>query len=133
MEKKISFKAKFGWITAYELEGKIKQVIFAKEKSIGRSKILFDFKKQVNLFFLKKTKYIESKIHFSGNNLQIKIWKEIKKIPFGKTKSYKQIANTLNTSPRYVGNICGKNMHLLLIPCHRVIRSDGSLAGFSAR
>ena len=49
----------------------------------------------------------------------------------GKTKSYGQIAKKFNTSPRYIGNICGSNKHLLVVPCHRVIRSDGSLGGFS--
>ena len=43
----------------------------------------------------------------------------------------KDIAKVLKTSPRYVGNVCGQNKHLLIIPCHRVVRSDGSLGGFS--
>ena len=43
-----------------------------------------------------------------------------------------EIAKKFKLSPRYVGKICGQNQHILAIPCHRVIRSDGSLAGFSA-
>ncbi len=41
------------------------------------------------------------------------------------------ILQNFKTSPRYVGNVCGQNNHLLIIPCHRVVRSDGSLGGFS--
>ena len=67
----------------------------------------------------------------NGTEFQIKVWKEILKIPKGKTKSYGNIAKKLHTSPRYVGNVCGQNNHLLIIPCHRVVRSDGSLGGFS--
>ena len=67
-----------------------------------------------------------------GSNLQIKIWKELIKIPYGKTKSYGEIAKIVKTSPRYVGNVCGQNKHLLAVPCHRVIRTDGSLGGFSS-
>ena len=52
-------------------------------------------------------------------------------INYGTTKTYGDIAKLLNTSPRYVGNVCGQNNHLLVVPCHRVIRSDGSLGGFS--
>ena len=66
-----------------------------------------------------------------GSRLQIKIWKELQKIPYGKTKTYGQIAKKLKTSPRYVGTVCGQNSFLLDIPCHRVIRSDGKLGGFS--
>ena len=66
-----------------------------------------------------------------GTKLQIKIWKELQKIPYGQTKSYGEIAKIVKTSPRYVGNVCGQNNHLLLVPCHRVVRSDGNLGGFS--
>ena len=72
------------------------------------------------------------KILLKGNSTQKKIWKELKKIPYGKTKSYGEIAKKVKTSPRYVGNVCGQNKHLLVIPCHRVIRSDGDLGGFSS-
>ena len=63
--------------------------------------------------------------------MQKKIWNELQKIPYGKTKTYGQIAKKLQTSPRYVGNVCGQNKHMLIVPCHRVIRSDGNLGGFS--
>ena len=60
-----------------------------------------------------------------------KIWKQLINIKYGSTKTYGDIAKILHTSPRYVGNVCGQNNHLLIIPCHRVVRSDGSLGGFS--
>ena len=68
-----------------------------------------------------------------GSSLQIRIWKELIIIPYGKTKSYGEIAKIVKTSPRYVGNVCGQNKHLIIVPCHRVIRTDGSLGGFSSR
>ena len=46
-------------------------------------------------------------------------------------KSYGEIAKKLKTSPRYVGKVCGQNKHLIIVPCHRVIRSDKKLGGFS--
>ncbi len=127
----ISFKTKIGWITAHEEKNKILLVSLSKSKNKGKSKKLLDFKKKISNFFNRKNKYLNSNIFLSGTNLQIKIWKELKKIPYGKTKSYGEIAKKLKTSPRYVGNVCGQNRHLLVIPCHRVIRSDGKLGGFS--
>ena len=50
----------------------------------------------------------------------------------GETKSYGQIAKKYKISPRHVGKICGQNNLLLAVPCHRVIKSDGSLGGFSS-
>lgn len=43
-----------------------------------------------------------------------------------------KLQKKFNTSPRYVGNVCGLNQHLLVVPCHRVVRSDGTLGGFSS-
>ena len=68
----------------------------------------------------------------NGNKVQIKVWNELKKIRPGNTKSYGQIAHKYKLSPRHVGKICGQNKLLLLVPCHRVIRSDGTLDGFTS-
>ena len=57
----------------------------------------------------------------------------MKKIRRGKTRTYGKIAKKLGISPRYVGRVCGENKHIIVIPCHRVIRSDGSMGGFSAK
>ena len=62
----------------------------------------------------------------------MRVWEQIKLIPYGKHTTYLKIANILKTSPRAVGNACGKNPILLIIPCHRVIASNGNLTGFSA-
>ena len=67
------------------------------------------------------------------NKVQIKVWNDLKKIKLGNTKSYGQIARKYKLSPRHVGKICGQNKLALLVPCHRVIRSDGTLGGFSSR
>ena len=132
MKNIVSFKSKFGWLSLCEKNDKILSISFAKSKNRGKSVILNKLKKNFKNYFSRKTKILNSKIFLEGSHLQIKIWKELKKIPYGKTKSYGEIAKIVKTSPRYVGNVCGQNKHLLLIPCHRVIRTDGSLGGFSS-
>ena len=68
-----------------------------------------------------------------GTNFQIQVWSEISKIPFGNTKTYKEIAVSIGkpNSARAVANACGKNPYPIDIPCHRVIRSDGNIGGYS--
>ena len=68
-----------------------------------------------------------------GTKFQVQVWKEIKKIPKGCVKSYKEIALILGkpNSSRAVANACAKNPLIIEIPCHRVIRSDGLLGGYS--
>ena len=133
MKNTISFKSQFGWVSASEKNNKILSVSFAKSNNSGKSVLLNKLKKNLINYFFKKTKKINPNILLEGSKLQIKIWKELIKIPYGKTKSYGEIAKIVKTSPRYVGNVCGQNKHLLIVPCHRVIRTDGSLGGFSSR
>ena len=131
MIKKISIKTKVGWISVFEDKGKIFQIKFGKTKTQFKSRLLISFKKKLNKFFNRKIPLTKAPHIMRGNKKQIKIWNELKKIKFGKTKSYGEIAKIVKTSPRYVGNVCGQNKHLLIIPCHRVIRTDGGLGGFS--
>ena len=69
-----------------------------------------------------------------GTLFQKKVWLELSKIPKGETRTYKEIAIAIGhpKSARAVANACGKNPQPIKIPCHRVIRSDGKLGGYSA-
>ena len=67
-----------------------------------------------------------------GNKIQKKIWNELKKIKIGHPSTYGKIAKKHKISPRYVGKICSQNKLLLLVPCHRVIKADGSAGGFTS-
>ena len=133
MKNTISFNTKFGWISATEINKKITKIQFNKSKKTGvASKTLKNLQRNFSSYLKGNTKIIKAPIKIAGNIMQIKIWNELKKIPKGKTKSYGSIAKKFKISPRYVGRVCGENKHVLIIPCHRVIRSDGSLGGFSA-
>ena len=70
-----------------------------------------------------------------GTDFQVSVWKEIAKIPYGEIRTYKDLAKAIGkpNSSRAVANACGKNPYPLIIPCHRVIRSDGKLGGYSGK
>ena len=70
-----------------------------------------------------------------GTKFQIKVWKYLKTIPKGKVKTYKQVALGIKSpkSARAVANACARNPYAPKIPCHRVIRSDGALGGYSGK
>ena len=131
MINSLSFNTGIGWITISEANQKLLSVRFGATINIGSSKYLTKAKKQILDYSYGKLKFFHIPILIKGSILQKKIWGELQKIPYGKTKTYNEIAKKLDTSPRYVGNVCGQNNHLLIIPCHRVIRSDGTLGGFS--
>lgn len=125
-----SFKTELGWITVKKKSDIIFSLSFGKINKISN---FTNIKNQINSYALGKLKSFKIDYHFEGTPLQKKIWKELSKIKYGEVTTYRQIAKKVGTSPRYVGNVCGQNKLLLIIPCHRVIRSDGKLGGFSGR
>ena len=70
-----------------------------------------------------------------GTSFQLKVWGYLRKIPRGSTRTYSQVAKGIGKplAVRAVANAIGKNPYPPKIPCHRVIRSDGSLGGYSGR
>ena len=86
--------------------------------------------KEINYFIEGKINNFSFSIILKGTSFQKKVWKEIKKIKYGKTLSYLDIANKINSSPRAVGKACSNNKYLFIIPCHRVINSNGNIGGY---
>ena len=127
----LSFNSSIGWIAISEENNLITSIKFGKKKNRGKSQVLTKLKKQIQEFIIGKRTQFSIKLYLEGSILQKKIWKQLSKIDYGTTKTYGDIARLLKTSPRYVGNVCGQNNHLIVIPCHRVVRSDGTLGGFS--
>ena len=70
-----------------------------------------------------------------GTKFQLKVWAYLRKIPRGSVKTYLQVAKAIGKplAARAVANAIGKNPYPPKIPCHRVIRSDGSLGGYSGK
>ena len=132
MTKQMSIKTRFGWVSAYENKGKVFKIKFGKSKKQKKSKILENFKKNLLRFFDKKITTIKTPHKLVGNQIQKKVWAELKKIKLGQTISYGNIARKYKLSPRHVGKICGQNKLVLLVPCHRVIKTNGSLGGFTS-
>ena len=132
MIKKISVKTELGWISAFENGGKIFKIKFGKIKKQSHSQVLRNFEKNLTKFFNKKTLNISAPYNIQGSQIQKKVWSEIRKIKPGQIRTYGEIAKKYKLSPRHVGKICGQSKLLLSIPCHRVIRSDGNLGGFTS-
>jgi methylated-DNA-[protein]-cysteine S-methyltransferase len=88
--------------------------------------------RQLTEYFKGKRKKFSVPILLEGTAFQIGVWRQLQKIPFGQTASYGDVARAVG-SPRAfraVGNANNKNPIPLIIPCHRVIGSDGKLVGF---
>jgi methylated-DNA-[protein]-cysteine S-methyltransferase len=96
--------------------------------------VLVQAERQLGAYFAGKRATFELPLAPQGTEFQKKVWSCLKKIPFGKTKSYGDLAKALGSprASRAVGAACGKNPLAIVIPCHRVIGANGSLTGFGA-
>lgn len=88
---------------------------------------------QLREYFEGSRAHFELKLNPKGTDFQKKVWKELVKIPFGKSRSYQQLANKLGDPKviRAAAAANGQNPIAIIIPCHRVIGSDGSLVGYA--
>lgn len=88
---------------------------------------------QLQEYFDKKRAEFELTLAPSGTQFQFMVWEELRKIPFGSTISYSELAGRLGNPKviRAAASANGKNPLPIIIPCHRVVGSDGSLTGFS--
>ena len=94
---------------------------------------LLDCVIQLKEYFYKSRKTFNLKLNPEGTAFQKKVWKQLETIPFGKTISYLQLSKQLGDvrAIRAVANANGKNPLWIIVPCHRVIGSDGSLTGYA--
>lgn len=67
----------------------------------------------------------------AGTAFQRRVWEALRRIPYGATRSYGDLARELGTSPRAVGAAAGRNPISILIPCHRLMGADGNLTGYA--
>ena len=96
--------------------------------------VLLTCKSQLQQFFAGERKSFELPIKITGTAFQKKVFEELCQIPYGKTASYAAIARKICAPGAYraVGMANNRNKHLIVVPCHRVIGSDGSLVGYAA-
>ena len=111
---------------------------FLKNLTIGKAKKnpseFKDIINQFSYYFDGKLKYFDYPLDLQlGTQFQQKVWKKLITIPYGETRSYKWLATSIKNphATRAVGNANGKNPLSIIIPCHRVVRENGELGGYT--
>ena len=99
----------------------------------GENAHLIQLRKELGEYFDRKRTDFTVQLHFTGTAFQQSVWDALCKIPYGKTWTYKQQALHMENLPgiRAVAAANGQNKHAIVIPCHRVIGSNGSLTGYA--
>ena len=123
------------FFTPFNIEAKIQTLKNTLDAEVipGNSEIFDVLKIQLEEYFNKKRKTFEIPFQLIGSPFQIQSWKALLDIPYGKTISYKEQAIKIQNEKahRAVANANAQNMIAILVPCHRVISSDGKLNGYN--
>jgi O-6-methylguanine DNA methyltransferase len=106
---------------------------FDTELQVGENQHTLELKRQLKEYFENKRQVFSVPLVLTGTDFQKKVWNELKKIPFGVTRSYKEQTDVLGDPKaiRAVAKANGSNKIAILIPFHRVIGSDGKLTGYA--
>lgn len=122
---KISYQEK---IESIEL---VDEIDYKNERSNLSDKIFY----QIDMYLKGEIKEFDiyGDLEITGTDFQKSVWQELINIPYGETRTYKEIAQKINNPKalRAAGTAIGKNPFFIIIPCHRVIRNDGKMGGFA--
>ena len=134
--EKVVINSPLGFVLIEGNEEGISKISVTSDETILSETIsdLFDdVVTQLNEYFQGNRTDFQFKMNPIGTDFQKKVWEELLKIPFGKTVSYQEVTNNLGDPKaiRAVANANGKNPLWIVILCHRVIGSDGSLTGYA--
>jgi methylated-DNA-[protein]-cysteine S-methyltransferase len=108
----------------------VQQVADQLRAVVRKDPFAVEIKKQFAAYFSGELKEFSLPFLFKqGTDYQLTVWDQIRKISYGSTKTYGEIAKKIKSGPRAVGNACRRNQLLLIVPCHRVVSAMG-LGGF---
>jgi methylated-DNA-[protein]-cysteine S-methyltransferase len=131
----MGYKSPLGWLELRATGQGLSALSFTDHpvENTSTAPVLNECKEQLDAFFSGSKEPFNLKLDLEGTPFQLSVWKELLKIPFGETVSYLHIATALGdpNATRAVGNANGKNPVAIIVPCHRVIGSGGSLVGYS--
>jgi methylated-DNA-[protein]-cysteine S-methyltransferase len=132
---KLTIATDGAYITGLHIEGdRYFNKVPTDWKHSGSHQLLKSAKSQLQEYFDGSRQKFELPLKLVGTSFQQSVWKALESIPFGKTTTYKQIAAKINNpnAVRAIGTAVGRNPICIIIPCHRVLTSDGSLGGYVA-
>lgn len=134
------FKSPVGWLNITTSDNALMSIEFLKQKPNKKAEsknlpaIMKKTKTQLEEFFAGKRKIFDLKLQMEGTDFQKKVWNALRKVPYGKTLSYKDIAEKVGSHKAYraVGLANNKNPISLVVPCHRIVGSNGKMVGYAA-
>lgn len=127
-----SFSSPLGKMAIESEDGFITAVYFDDEEYDGTGKAIEKAKEWLEEYFLGHNPKMDIGLMLKGTEFQLRVWEELMSIPYGTTITYGELAKRIGSHPHPVGQAMKRNRVMLLLPCHRVVASNG-LGGYAGR
>ena len=136
MTYQYSYETMLGSVTLVEEDGALLAISTHRswEGIVQETPLIKEAYRQLNEYLQGNRKTFDLPLRMKGTDFQVNVWKALCDIPYGETRSYKQIAEAIGNpkAVRAVGMANNKNPLLVVVPCHRVIGANGKLVGYAA-
>ena len=128
----ITVKSPLGPLTVYERDGKIVGLDYGRGGRDSPTPLLLTAAEQLDAYFYCSLKAFVMPLAPAGTTFQQAVWDEMRRIPYGRTCSYADLARELDSGPRAIGGACARNPLPIIIPCHRVLASGQRIGGYGS-
>ncbi|HTO85858.1 MAG TPA: methylated-DNA--[protein]-cysteine S-methyltransferase, partial [Methylomirabilota bacterium] len=130
--RQVTVESPVGSLVVSERGGKIVALDWGTAVVESDTPVLAAAARQLNAYFYCELQRFDLPLAPAGTTFQQAVWKAMQAIPYGKTRSYADLARQLDSGPRAIGGACGRNPMPILIPCHRVLASGDRIGGYTS-
>ena len=130
--RQVTVESPVGSLVVSERGGKIVALDWGTAVVESDTPVLAAAARQLNAYFYCELRRFDLPLAPAGTTFQQAVWKVMRAIPYGKTRSYADLARQLDSGPRAIGGACGRNPMPILIPCHRVLASGDRIGGYTS-
>ena len=130
--RQITIPSPVGSLVVSERGGKIVALDWGTAIVESETPLLTAAAQQLNAYFFCELRTFDLPLVPAGTKFQQAVWQAMSEIPYGRTRSYGDLARELDSGPRAIGGACGKNPIPILIPCHRILASGAQIGGYTS-
>ncbi len=127
----LSLDSPVGRLSLIEEDGKLASLSWGGRSSPEATPLLREAARQLNAYFAGGLRDFDLPLAPKGTSFDLQLWQAMAEIPYGRTKTYGELAALIGGTARAVGGACGRNPLPILLPCHRVLATGGGLGGYS--
>ena len=127
----LTVESPLGPLALVEARNAVVELAWREAETESNTPLLKRVRDELRKYFAGELKEFSAPLNPAGTEFQKTVWHEMCQIPYGRARTYGDVAKNLSSSPRAVGTACGRNPIPIIIPCHRIVGANGQLTGYT--